>query len=179
MARFQTAVIFFTVDGLSRWGEEHEDETDTRCMVTEWKEATTPSGHNHSSEFLSLSLSTQGKNSGLTPISHPSISSLLTPTFPVCFVQNRSHRCQHTRSRSAHTAERSRSLVPFDFKTTSQCLIQPCRRGEPQHAPLFIARKNCGSCEILAGTRDETLSQSQQNQENGLALELVRLEKKK
>ena len=52
MARFKTALFFFTVDSLSRFGEEHEDETDTRCMVTEYKEATAPNGRNHSSEYF-------------------------------------------------------------------------------------------------------------------------------
>ena len=84
----------------------------------------------------------------------------------------------YTFSECAYSRKVQRSLVPFDFKTPAQCLIQPCRRGEPQHAPLFIARKNCESCEILDGAHDEKKSQLQQNQENGLAPELVRLEKK-
>ena len=76
MARFNTAVFFFTVDSLSRFGEEHEDETDTRSLSRKRQQVTVVT----TSEFSSLSLSTEGKSSGLPPISHPSIS-LLTRHF--------------------------------------------------------------------------------------------------
>ena len=60
MARFKTAVSFFTLDNLHRLGEEYEDEIDTLCMVTELKEAAATDGSNHSSLHSSLSCTVLG-----------------------------------------------------------------------------------------------------------------------
>ena len=52
-ARFKIVLFFFTFDTASLWREEQEDETETRCITSEWKEAATSTGPNehHSSEF--------------------------------------------------------------------------------------------------------------------------------
>ena len=54
VARFKTAVAFFTFDSLLLLGEEHEEERDTRCMVSASKEAVASDGCNHSSLHSSL-----------------------------------------------------------------------------------------------------------------------------
>ena len=60
--------------------EEHEDERDTRCMVSELKEAVASDFSSHSSLHSSLSSSTKGRSSRLPLIIHPPIS-LFTPHF--------------------------------------------------------------------------------------------------
>ena len=74
MARFETAV-FYTFDNLSLSGGEYEEERDTRCMVSELKEAEACDDSSHSTLHSSVSSSsTKGKSSRLLLITHPSIS---------------------------------------------------------------------------------------------------------
>ena len=82
MARFKTAVV----GSLLLLWEEHEDESDTRCMVSELEEAV----------FSLLSTSSAKSKSSRHPLFiHPSIS--LFALHSLCSVWDRCHQCQHAR----------------------------------------------------------------------------------
>ena len=75
MARFKTAVVFLTFDCLPILWEEHEDERETRCMVSESKDAASSDDCSHSSLLSSLSSSSsEGQGPKLPLFIHPSIS---------------------------------------------------------------------------------------------------------
>ena len=71
-----------TLDSLFLSWEEHEEERETRGIVSELKEAASSEVCNHSSLLSSLSTTPKSKNSRLPFIIHPSIS-LFTNTFCV------------------------------------------------------------------------------------------------
>ena len=102
----KTAVVFL-ISTIFPSGEGQEEERDTRCMITELKEAAASNGSSHSSLHSSTSSSTQGKSSGLPPISHPP-NSLFTSQ--LLFVLSSTWSQESMRNRHVHCF-----VVLFDF----------------------------------------------------------------
>ena len=82
---FQDCCCLFAFDNLPLLREEHEDDKETRCMVSEFEETVSSDGCNLSSLLSSLSsLLAKSTNSRLPFFIHPSIS--LFTSLSVCSV---------------------------------------------------------------------------------------------
>ena len=134
MARIKIALISFTVDSLFRLEEEHEDK--------QKREASPMSGKMPRLPEVPMNITHQFRST-----SHlPSFHLLVHVQAPIwCFVQNRSHGCQHVRLWCVRTSKwlrnrvRNRHVHSFVVLCDFLCIGVPMFehwRGKPEQTPF-------------------------------------------